>query len=135
MKRSWLEIYALAVCFFTVACFVITLGIAVWDGVKICAPEFTLDNRDWKKHQTDEAFKESLISDHQYQSEKEKKPYVPPVGKELTEARNRSYSSELTGERREGLQDMVRTLIILLIDMGVFFLHWKIAARERQIAS
>jgi hypothetical protein len=131
MKKSWLEIYGLAVCFFTVACFVVVLGIATWDVVKIQVPEFTIASSDWQRHQSDELFKESLIDKHRYRDDKKDK-YIPPAGKALTEARERSFAQEISSERRDGFQDLVRNLIILFIDLGVFFLHWKIAARARK---
>ena len=132
MKKSWVEIYGLAVCFFTVACFVVVLGIATWDVVKICAPEFTLSSYVWDQHQTDEAFKKKLINEHRYGEEKN--TYVPPEGAALTKEREDSLSGAIRSERRGAIQDLVRNLIILLIDLGVFLVHWKIAARARESA-
>ena len=130
MKKSLLESYGLAVCFFTVVCFVIVLGMTLWDGVKLTAPGFTLNSRDWKRHQSDEAFKEYLISEHRYGSEKE--TYTPPEGAALSQAREQSFAQESQSEKRDGFQDLVRNLIILLINLGVFLAHWRIAARARR---
>lgn len=40
-NRTPIQIYALVVCFAALLCFVITLGIAIYDVVQIAAPEFT----------------------------------------------------------------------------------------------
>jgi len=43
LKKNLVEIYALAVCFFTVACFVIVAGMTAWNIIELSAPEFTID--------------------------------------------------------------------------------------------
>ncbi|MCK9531218.1 MAG: hypothetical protein M0R77_11770 [Gammaproteobacteria bacterium] len=133
MKRNLLEIYALAVCFFTVACFVIVLGIAVWDGVSVLAPEFTLSNHNWERHQTDEAFRKSLSNENRYREDKDS--YKPPEGAALTDARIQSYDQALRAERRIGFQGLARNAIILLLNIALFAIHWKLAARARKNAS
>lgn len=133
MKKSLLEIYGLAVCFFTVACFVIVLGIATWDIVRIYSPQFTMSNGDWTKHQSDELYSKALVDENRWRDDKKEK-YIPPIGKELAEARERSFAQEIRAERRGGFQDLARNFIILFIDLGVFLLHWKIAAHARQNA-
>jgi hypothetical protein len=44
VKKTILEIYALAVCFVTVICFVIALGIAAYGIVGIASPNFTISS-------------------------------------------------------------------------------------------
>ena len=134
MKKSLLEIYALAVCFFTVACFVVVLGMTLWDVVELSGPEFTIDNHTYKIHQSDEAYSESLTGRHGCDGEK-KTDYKPPEGQALTEAREKSYAQELRSERRGALQDLIKNLIILLVDLTVFVIHWKIGAYARKSAS
>ena len=56
VKKSLLEIYALAVCFVTVVCFVIALGIGLYDLVELAYPEFSLSSYEYERHQSDEAF-------------------------------------------------------------------------------
>jgi len=132
MKKSLLEIYALAVCFFTVACLVVVLGMAMWDGIQVATPDFTMYSANWIKHQTDDAFREALIAEHRYRDEKS--TYTPPTGADLTRAREESYARALLAERRDGFRELVRSLIILVIDMLVFLMHWKIAAGARRNA-
>ena len=133
MKKTLLEIYALAVCFITVTCFVIVLGMAIWNVVEISAPEFTLETQTYEQHQTDEAFLENLIN--QYRPEEIQKTYQAPEGEALTTARQASYVSVLRSERRGAMQSFLRNLIILVIDLVVFIVHWKVAANARKAAS
>jgi hypothetical protein len=41
MGKSLVEIYALAVCFFAIICFVIALGIGVYDIIELSNPELS----------------------------------------------------------------------------------------------
>ncbi|MGR9117475.1 MAG: hypothetical protein ACU85E_17145 [Gammaproteobacteria bacterium] len=131
MKKCLLEIYSLAICFFTVGCFVIVLGMTLWDVVELSAPEFTLDNHSYEIHQSDEAFRESLINACSWDGSN-KTISSPPEGQSLTEARENSYAKGLRSEHRSALQNLVKYLIILLVDLGVFVAHWKIGAHARR---
>ena len=130
MKKSWLEIYALAICFFTVACFAVALGAALWDVVQITAPDFTMRDDYWTKHRSDEAFRQALIEEHRFREVVS--TYVPPAGAELTLAREEGHAQAVSKERRAASQGLAQRLIILLVDLLVFLIHWKIAARARQ---
>ena len=57
MKKSILEIYALAVCFVALVCFVIALGIGVYDLIQIANPVFTINAYEYDRHQSNEAFR------------------------------------------------------------------------------
>ena len=57
MKKSILEIYALAVCFVALVCFVIALGIGVYDLIQIANPVFTINAYEYNRHQSNEAFR------------------------------------------------------------------------------
>jgi len=129
MKRTLLEIYALAVCFFAVACFVIVLGMAAWNGIALSAPGFTLSSYVWGHHQSDQAFRDYLAGQHRHADEKD---YVPPEGTALTQARERSLALEIQSERRSAFQGLVRYVIILFIDAALFAVHWRLAGRARQ---
>lgn len=134
MKRNLMEIYALAVCFFTLACFVVVLGIAIWEGISVVSPEFTIDGYIWERHVSDESFKEHLIAANDCDDEADK-TYAPPEGAALTLARNQSFSQTLRAERREGVQGLAQNAIVLLIDVVLFAIHWRLAARARMNAS
>lgn len=121
MKKTILEIYALAVCFFTVACFVITLGIALYDVIKVAAPEFTLKAYQYDQHQSNDAFKRHI-------PEKERDSISD---EELTKRREESYAQTIRSEQHQGKQSLVQMGIIMFIDIIVFMFHWVLAKRAR----
>ena len=55
MKRGLVEVYAMAVCFVTLVCFVIALGIGIYDLIQIVNPEFTTSSYTHDRHQSNEA--------------------------------------------------------------------------------
>lgn len=125
MKKTILEIYALAVCFVTVVCAVISFGIGTYDVLEITNPEFTLPAHQFERHQTNEAFftRECNI-EIQEKSEDDK-----------TQHRLASYERALKAESRDALQSLVKVLIVLAIDVLVFLIHWRIARHAREATS
>ena len=130
MRRSILEIYALAVCFFAVACFVVTTGFLLWDIVRFAAPNFTIEAYTWDCHQTDEAYKECY--GHLHSLTEERTGDVFPTGAALSDKRQRDYDSNLRKHKREALQGIVKSSIIVILDILIFLFHWRIAARARE---
>lgn len=125
MKKTILEIYALAVCFVTVLCAVVALGIGVYDIVEITNPEFTLSAHSYERHQTNEAFFSlECIDDEQERTEEEK-----------TQQRQSSYNRALNAESRNAVQSLVKVIIIIAIDILVFLVHWRIARFGREPVS
>ena len=135
MKKTILGIYALAVCFVTVACFVVALGLFVYGVIGVINPEFTLDSWSYTRHQTNDAFwGPSDLPPIIMPGEKEKER-VRPSEAELTKQRLESYVRVVANERRGSTQRVVKTTIVILIDILVFFLHWRIARREDKNAA
>lgn len=118
MKRTLVEVYALAVCFVTLVCFVVALGIGIFDFIQILNPEFTISSYAYEQHQTNEAFVK------QWPKEKPQ-----PQGEELTRLRKESYRAALKSEQRDAVQSVTQIFIILLIDIVVFAIHWYMAKR------
>jgi hypothetical protein len=121
MKKSLLEIYSLAVCFVTIICFAVALGIGTYDVLEMSNPELTLKSYSYQQHQTNEAFTRNWSKD------KEK-----PSEEEITRMREKSYKVALEAERRDAVQSFIRVLIVILIDIGIFLIHWKLAKRARE---
>ena len=124
MKKSIVEIYGLAVCFATIVCFVISLGIGIYDIVEIMNPEFTMKYYAYDKHQTNDAFWKGKYS------RDKKKPR--PSEEELTKQREKSFQHEIKKEQRNAFQSLTQILIILVINALVFIIHWRIARRARE---
>ena len=57
MTRPSVETYGLAVCFTALLCFVIALGVGLYDLLQIAAPEFTLNAYEHERHQCNDSFR------------------------------------------------------------------------------
>lgn len=124
MKKSMLEIYSLAVCFVTVICAVVTIGIGAYDLLEISNPEFTLPAYQYERHQSNEEF---------YRKDCEKEKEVKPLSAdEKTKQRLASYDVALKAERRDAVQSLIKVFIVLVINAVVFFGHWRLARRARE---
>jgi hypothetical protein len=134
MKKTILEIYALAVCFVTVMCFVIGLGVAAYNLLAIVKPDFTINSRQYTTHQTNDAFWNNGCAGRQYCSPQEKK-VERPSETELTKQREESFGRILANEQRNSSQTLVQCLILILIDAAAFVLHWLLARRARATAA
>lgn len=121
MKKSLLEIYALAVCFVTIICFAVVLGIGLYDVLEMSNPEMTLKSYQYQKHQSNEAFIRN------WSKKKEKRS-----DSEITEIREKSYSVALKAEQRDAIQSFIRVLIIMLINVIIFLIHWKLGKYARE---
>lgn len=121
MKKSLLEIYALAVCFVTITCFAISLGIGIYDIVELSAPGFTMKSYDYELHKTNEIFTRNW-------KEEKREKYSE---EEITKLREESYQVAIDKERRDAIQSLIRVLIIILIDVVIFFIHWSVAKKAR----
>lgn len=133
MKKSILEIYALAVCFVTVVCFVVAFGMAIYAVVGIADPEFTMRSWTYEQHHSNETYWASH-GGNQYCNTDEKKNERPSEA-DLTKRREESYARVISSEHRDSAQMLVKTVIVILIDMVVFLFHWGIARRARSSAA
>ncbi len=129
MKKSKLEIYALAICFVTVVCAAVSLGIGIWGFIELTNPEFTMNSHEYERYQSNDKY----FSTYSYR-------YGSPVDnnvknlseEEKTKKRLADYSVALKAEKHGGAQTMVRVLIIIVINVIVFMTHWIIARRARE---
>ena len=121
MKKSLLEIYALAICFVTIICFAVVLGIGLYDILEMSNPEMTIKSYQYQKHQSNEAFTRN------WSKKKEKRSET-----EITETREKSYSVALKAEQRDAIQSFIRVLIIMLINFIIFLVHWRLAKHARE---
>lgn len=133
MKKSILEIYALAVCFVTVVCFVVALGIAAYSILAIAKPEFTINTWQHSRHQTNDAYWGNCSGGNYCGSEDKKKER--PGEAELTKQREESFARALLNEQREGSQTLVKFLIVMLVDAAAFALHWRLSRHARAVAA
>lgn len=129
MKKTILEIYALAVCFATIVCFVVALGVAIYDVVQIANPEFTMNSYEYNRHQSNDAF--LMNYSRGYPGQEKEKQQRPPE-EELTKQRLESYQQAIKSEQRNAVQSLTTSSIILVIDVIFFLVHWQMARRARE---
>ena len=115
MGRSLVQLYALAVCFATLMCFVVALGIGLYDVVQISAPGFTVQS--YPAWEDDEQFLA-------YYPDKKDLPVA-----ERTALREEYRRKGLESEQHTALQSLVFVGIILAIDVAVYLVHWRIARK------
>jgi len=136
MKKSILEFYALAICFMTIACFAITFGLMSYEVIRIVNPEFTINNTVYEKHLDNSNFwNDYLPGCANYVKNTCVEDDKRPSEDILTKRREASYAIEIKSEVRNAKQSFIKMLIIILIDVFVFFPHWKIARRARETAA
>jgi len=121
MRKTILEIYSLAVCFVTISCFAITLGVAIYDIIQFTAPKFSLSSWDVEKHQSNESYT-------RYWSDEKREKYSD---EEITNLRTENYLINISNEKRDAIHSFIMSCIIILIDIVIFFVHWKVAQKAR----
>jgi len=113
MRSAPIQWYALAVCFATLMCLIVALGIAIYDIVEIAEPELT--NGQLAVYATNERFAFS------YPDKKQLSPA------DLESARLLERAVYVDSIRHAAGQSLIFAGIILAIDAVVFGLHWWIA--------
>ena len=113
MSRSPIQIYALCVCFAALLCFVIALGVGLYDIVQMTVPAFTLE--EFAYYHSNEQYL-------QYYPDRKGLP-----DDEVTRHRLETYQQALASELRSAQQSAVFVTIILAIDAVVFLVHWRIS--------
>lgn len=157
MKKTILEIYALAVCFAVVVCATVTLGIALWQIVTIAEPEFTIGGYLYEQHQDnahfpayrsgrcapaepldDPAAAAAMAADEATKAAADVANGATTLAPckalgeaALTAEREASWAQALARERRDGIQTLAKCLLVLLVNLAVFLPHWLLARRAR----
>ena len=125
-KKNPLELYALAVCFFNVLIGSIAVGIILYSTVSIVSPELTLSGWEYSKYQSNDNFVASR-SDAEGLANK----FKNMSEQEITREREKAYRIVLETEQRGSLQSIIRFVIILLTQIILFVVHWKLAKKKR----
>lgn len=129
MKNATLN-YALVVCFFTMACLAVTTGLALWNALNIVAPSLALSKTDYLAHQSDEAYIEYLEDKYRYKINKGE--YSLPKIENITRIRERSYEGLISFAKHESLNSLLFQLIVIFVDVGVYWFHWRIVKKREQ---
>jgi hypothetical protein len=129
MKKTILEIYALAVCFVAVVCLVASLGVGAYSLVQLSKPDFTMNSFNYDQYQSNDAFWTGCARGR-YCGPDEKKKERPSEA-ELTKERMDAFDRAVASERRDGAQTLVKASIVLIIDIVVLLVHGTLARRAR----
>lgn len=130
MRRA-VQVYALTVCFFTMACLAITTGLALWNILKIAVPTLTLSQGEYRAHQSDEAYLEHLSTKYSYKIENGQ--YTLPEIEKIPAIRERAYSEMLASERHGAMGSFLFQLIIIIVDLAVYWFHWRMVREEKDV--
>jgi len=153
IKNLSYRIYALAVCFVTLICSAIATGVVLYNFEAIAAPVLTVDSMSYNAHQSIDAFRMSqyyaqgrvgmaLVPGRPFLGRGVPMVDIPQTGaeetpaisdEELDELRINSYESVLTGHRRNAIQRTIRSTIVILVSLSLFFIHWRLVKRSNQL--
>lgn len=122
LKYSIKKIYLYTVCIPSLALSMIFLGLGIWNLIEYRAPEFTLSRHLYQCHLSNESYRDC----NRHKSNDEF-----PKGEELSRIRKASLEDELKAESREGLKSFFQMLLALFLSGSVFFVHWKLARKEK----
>ena len=122
MKKTILEIYALAICFVATIFLIINISDGVYNIVGIIKPDLTMSSYAYDPLQSNERYREKCCKD-----DKNKKNDA-----EITRLRKGAYEVELRSEARDSLQKAIKNLIYSLLSGIVLFGHWKLSRSARE---
>jgi hypothetical protein len=116
VMRSLVQVYALVVCFCALMCFVIALGLGIYDIIEAAAPEFTLTA---DRYSFSAAYQVSALNDGKEHTKEE-----------LAAAQSEQHRMAVAYQRQSALQSSIFAGIICAIDAAEFAVHWRIARRS-----
>ena len=131
MKKTVFEIYSSLVCFVTVICCSVWLGMGLYSLVGVSEPEITLDKWSYEMYQIDQnpyplLSEESFILGPPETIEiKKPEPFVPKSDKQMAKERLANYQLVLKSEIRKNKQTLLKSFIAVIICLPLFFIHWR----------
>ena len=143
----FIRLYALAVCFASILCIAISTGIALYDMVQIAFPKLTMDSYLYQNLQSNEAFRRS----HFYPGRMPAYPIMnergglgiagarslsagvnneaPLTDEEVGEQRQQQLALALDNVRHDAQRSLLPILVILLVSIPLFLVHWYFARK------
>ncbi|MCZ6503950.1 MAG: hypothetical protein O6945_15740 [Gammaproteobacteria bacterium] len=140
------RIYALAVCFASILCIAISTGIGLYDMVQITFPKLTMDSYLYQNLQSNEAYRQS----HLYPGRMPIYPVMinqggsgisraasisnpndedPLSDEEVTQRRQQQITIAIDNVRHDALRSLMQILIVLLVSIPLFIVHWRFAQK------
>lgn len=131
MRKPIIEIYALSVCFITVACASVWLSTGLYAVIGVAKPDITISGWAYQMHQSNQQFQKPVLGEPfllgppgAVEANKPE-PIVHLSDKQITEKRLASYQLELQSEVRKNQQKLIKSLIAVFICLPLFFIHWR----------
>ena len=122
MKKAIVSFYVYLICFVTVSCAVIFLGAGVYNVIEIAAPGYMLSAEIVQDHRDNQSFIHSHYKSNLYE-------YLTDM--QITTQRIESLEGEIVNERNSAIRGLIIVFVVLIINMGVFYLHWPIVERRQ----
>lgn len=122
MKQAIIRLYAYLICFLTIVCGVVIIGAGVYNIIEITAPHQMLPENIRQDHQNNESFIHSHYKSNLYE-------YLTEM--QITSQRQESLKEEIIGVRNNAVKGLMVILVLLLVDIGVFYIHRPILERPR----
>jgi len=140
------RIYALAVCFASILCIAISTGIGLYDIVQITFPNLTMDSYLYQNLQSNEAYRRS----HLYPGGMPFYPVMvnggssvaraasmsrtpndegPLSDEEVSKLRKQQMTIAIDNVRHDGQRSLIQILVILVVSIPLFIIHWRFAQR------
>ncbi len=152
MNNGIMKIYALAVCFTSLLCCAITASFFLFNMVKLIAPEATIDPNMMHYYASREAYRNSpyfpararpaafalgpggvIMPPAPARNDPTNTPEL--TEEEIDKLRLQQLDSVITRHTFQARRGVILQIIIMLISMGLFTVHWKLAKKLTQESS
>ncbi len=124
MKKTILEIYALAICFISIIFLLINISEGVYNVIGIFNPELTMPSYKYEYLQSNERYRNHCCNS-KGDGKKNKSD------EEITKLRMENYNIELRSESRSKMQSLIRNIIYIFLSGIVLVIHWRISKSAR----
>ena len=131
MKKTVFEIYSSLVCFVTVICCSVWLGMGLYSLVGVSKPEITLDKWSYEMYQIDQnpypllSEEPFILGPPETIEIKKPEPFVPKSNKQMAKERLANYQLVLNSEILKNKQTLLKSFIAVIICLPLFFIHWR----------
>ncbi|MBT4520546.1 MAG: hypothetical protein HOC23_11115 [Halieaceae bacterium] len=141
----FVRIYALAVCFASILCITISLGIGLFDIVQLIYPTLTMNSYEHQSLQSNEHFRQSRVVPRAIGPNGIARPLLLNEGMnaafsgdtkeaqlseaEITRLREARMELQVNNVRHDARRSLIQILVMLLVTIPLFGLHWRLARR------
>ena len=123
MKKTILEIYALATCFIALIFLIINISEGAYNTIGLIKPDLTMSSYTYDYLQTDERYRKNIERNDKTSSK---------TDEEISRLRLEAYDIEIKSEARSRFQKIIKNIIYILIAGIVLLIHWKLSKSARE---